>query len=187
MDLLDVIVVFSAISAAVGGWRLGFVARVTSWLGLALGLVIAARFLPTTVNAMRNSATTSQLLVVAGLLVGGAFVGQALGLLLGAQFHRLPLGPFRMADRGLGAIAGVVGVLVALCRHWPVRRDGPPGRRGAQCWLAPSIATRPALPTRCRRCAGSWVRASAPRCSPAWAGAAASDRRRRRLASRPTW
>ena len=47
MDLLDVIVVFSAISAAVGGWRLGFVARVTSWLGLALGVAIASAILLT--------------------------------------------------------------------------------------------------------------------------------------------
>ena len=46
MNLFDVIVVLLAAAAAIGGYRLGFLARVTSWIGLGLGLYLAARFLP---------------------------------------------------------------------------------------------------------------------------------------------
>jgi hypothetical protein len=42
VDVLDLIVVATALSAAVGGWRLGLLARATSWIGLAAGLVLAA-------------------------------------------------------------------------------------------------------------------------------------------------
>ena len=46
MDLLDLIVIVVAVMAAVGGYRLGFLGRVVSWLGLALGFYVAVRLLP---------------------------------------------------------------------------------------------------------------------------------------------
>ncbi len=131
MDLLDFLIAAVAISAAIGGFRLGFLARAVSWIGLGVGLVLAARVLPTVVSAIRNSNPTGKLLVAALVLLGGAFIGQALGLLLGSRMHGiLPLGPLRTIDDGVGAAVGLLGVLVAV-------------------WLLlPSMASVPGWPSR---------------------------------------
>ena len=103
-DLLDAVIAVVALSAAVGGFRLGFLARVVSWIGLAAGLVIAARLLPTVINIFRNSNPTGKLLVAALVLRGGAFIGQAIGLLVGARAHGvIPFGPLRTFDDAVGA------------------------------------------------------------------------------------
>lgn len=115
MDILDLIVVVLAAAAAVGGYRIGFLGRVTSWLGLALGFYLAVRFLPTVVLDMAGSSPGTQLTVAVLLLVGGAMAGQAAGLLLGSRLHgALPPGPIRVADRWIGSVLGVVGVLAVL-------------------------------------------------------------------------
>ena len=41
MDLLDLIVIVLAVAAAVGGYRLGLLGRLVSWLGLGLGFYVA--------------------------------------------------------------------------------------------------------------------------------------------------
>lgn len=115
MDVLDLIIVAVAVAAAVGGYRIGFLGRVTSWIGLALGFYIAVRFLPTVVVDMASSSPGVQLTVAILLLVGGAMAGQAVGLLAGARLHGiLPPGPVRVADRWVGSVLGVVGVIAVL-------------------------------------------------------------------------
>ena len=131
-DLLDVVIAVIAASAAVGGFRLGFLARAVSWVGLAAGLVIAARLLPTVINAFRNSDPTGKLLVATLVLLGGAFIGQAIGLLIGARAHGvLPFGPLRTVDDAVGAAVGLLGVLIAVwlllpsmanVAGWPARQ-----------------------------------------------------------------
>ena len=142
MNTLDLIILAVAASAIVGGWRLGLLARATSWLGLALGLFVAARLLPSIARAFEGSDPTSRLLVVAGLLVAGAFLGQALGLLVGAQVHRvLPPGPLRMVDRSLGGVAGLLGVLVALWVMLPAMANvqGWPAQQARHSAIARAI------------------------------------------------
>jgi S1-C subfamily serine protease len=113
LDFLDALILVAMVAAGIGGWRLGFLARMASWIGLGLGLYAAARLLPTAVRAFTGPDGSSRLLVASALLVGGAFVGQGLGLIMGAQIHRvLPLGPLKGADRAAGAVVGVFGVLV---------------------------------------------------------------------------
>jgi S1-C subfamily serine protease len=115
LDALDVIILIAAVSAAVGGYRLGFVGRVVSWLGLALGFYVAVRVLPPVLRSLHNSTATTLLVIAVVILVGGAMVGQAVGLLAGSQLHRaLPLGPVRMVDRVVGAAVGAAGVVVVL-------------------------------------------------------------------------
>ncbi len=147
MDLLDLIVIGVAIVAAVGGYRLGFVGRVASWLGLALGLYVAIRLLPTVLLHLSTASPGAQLVVSVLLLVGGAMLGQALGLLVGSRLHRaLPLGPVRQVDHVVGAGVGVVGVLAAL-------------------WLLlPSIAAVPGWPARATANSGisRWVSVNLP-------------------------
>lgn len=131
MNLLDGIIIVLALAAAIGGYRLGFLARAVSWVGLAIGLYVAARFLPTIIRALNLSSSSSRLLVAFLVLIGGALAGQAMGLLAGSRLHHaLPLGPLREVDRGVGAGVGALGVLVAL-------------------WLLlPSISAVPGWPAR---------------------------------------
>src|SRR3954469_17538804 len=114
-NLLDLLLVVAAVMAAVGGYRIGFVTRVTSWIGLGIGLAIAARFMPQAVDHFHFSTPTSRLLLAAGVLAIGAFIGQALGLIAGSQIHRvIPLGPARSVDRVVGAVVGAVGLAIAV-------------------------------------------------------------------------
>ncbi|HSS11881.1 MAG TPA: MarP family serine protease [Acidimicrobiales bacterium] len=148
MTLFDVIIVVAALAAAMGGYRLGFLARVTSWIGLALGVYLGARFLPRIINAASLANPVSRLLVAVLILISGAFVGQAVGLIVGARLHRaLPLGPVREVDRGIGAGIGALGILIAL-------------------WLLlPSMAVVPGWPARAARTStiSQWVDSNFPR------------------------
>jgi len=116
VNLLDLLILVAVTAAGVGGYRLGFLTRVTSWIGLAAGLYAGARVLPSAVELLGGDAdTTSRLLAAVVVLIGGAFLGQALGLVAGSRLRMaLPPGPVRGIDKGVGAIAGVLGVLVAL-------------------------------------------------------------------------
>jgi len=116
VNLLDVAILAALVVAAVGGYRLGFLARAASWVGLALGLYLAARWVPAAVELVGESAgTTSRLLVVFAVLIGGAFGGQALGLLAGSRLKMfLPPGPVRGIDKGVGSLLGIAGVLLSV-------------------------------------------------------------------------
>jgi S1-C subfamily serine protease len=147
VDALDFLVIAVAIAAAVGGYRLGFLGRVISWIGLALGFYVAIRVLPSVIVHMASSAPGLQVFVAILLLVGGALVGQAAGLLIGFRLHRaLPPGPVREVDRVVGAGVGALGVLTVL-------------------WLLlPSIAAVPGWPARAANgsAISRWVDAHLP-------------------------
>lgn len=148
MNVLDLVVLLLAVAAGVGGYRLGFLARAVSWIGLGIGLYVAARFLPALITHLNPGNPSERLLLAFAVLIGGALIGQAVGLLAGARLHRaLPLGPVREVDRGVGAGIGAIGVLVAL-------------------WLLlPSIAAVPGWPARQARTSSisNWVSAHFPR------------------------
>ncbi len=131
MDALDLVVAVAVVAAAVGGYRMGFLGRVISWLGLAVGFYVAVRFLPTVVSDLHQSSPGTLVAVAVVVLVGGAMVGQALGLIVGSRLHHiLPLGPLRLADRAVGAVVGAAGILAVL-------------------WLLlPSLAAVPGWPAR---------------------------------------
>jgi S1-C subfamily serine protease len=114
LNLLDLLVVALMIAAGVGGYRLGFIARALSWAGMALGIVITARFLPTILERFENGQPSGKLMIAIGVLLGGAFLGQAIGLIIGAQLHSvLPEGG-RPLDRAAGAVSGLIGVLLGV-------------------------------------------------------------------------
>jgi len=127
MNFLDIVILIMSASAAVGGYRLGFVTRVVSWIGLILGVVGGALLLPRIVRGMESSTGRQQLLLVAAAVVlGCALVGQALGLFLGSRLHlAMPVGSIRTFDSGVGAVAGVAGVLVAVWLLAPAMADVP--------------------------------------------------------------
>jgi S1-C subfamily serine protease len=114
VNLIDLLLVVLMVAAAVGGYRLGFLARALSWAGMGLGIVLAARFLPSILHRFENGQPSGKLMIALGVLLGGAFIGQALGLIIGAQLHTvLPVGG-RLPDRIAGAVSGVLGVLVGV-------------------------------------------------------------------------
>ena len=115
VNVFDIVLVVLAVSAAVGGYRLGFVQRATSWVGLALGVTAGVALLPRVLPEVRDASEATRSLVAIGLLVGTALIGQALGLVLGSRLHaELPPGAARQTDQVAGAAIGVVGVIVAL-------------------------------------------------------------------------
>jgi S1-C subfamily serine protease len=102
------------------------VTRVASWIVMAIGIVIAARLLPPLLRTLEGADQVTLLLVAVGTLLAGAFLGQALGLVVGSKLHlAIPLGPARVADRGAGAFAGAAGVLVGLWLLLPTMADVP--------------------------------------------------------------
>ena len=114
MNLLDLLVVVLCVSAAVGGYRLGFLARAFSWAGMGLGIVLSARFLPTLLEHFQEGQPSGKLMIAIGILLGGAFLGQAVGLLIGSQVHHAMPIAARPLDRASGAVSGVFGVLVGV-------------------------------------------------------------------------
>ncbi len=124
-----------AVSAAVGGFRLGFVTRVVSWIGLGLGLFLAIRLLPNVLEGLdaRNDALV--VLIAVGVVAAGAFLGQALGFFVGARLRPGDDdGAVRPVDGALGALAGVAGVVAFVWLLLPVLADTPG-------WVATQVRT----------------------------------------------
>jgi S1-C subfamily serine protease len=132
VNALDLVVIVLAFGAAVGGWRLGFVARALGWVGVAVGIAVAARFVPRVVTAFGGTRPENRAAVAVGFLLLAAALGQTVGLGLGALVHRvLPMPkPLPRWDRAAGAAIGAVGVIVlvwmlvpsfATARGWPAR------------------------------------------------------------------
>ena len=148
MNLLDLLIVALGVSAAVGGYRLGLVARALSWAGMALGIVLTARFLPDVIDAVNGPDPRGRLFIAIGVLLGGAFLGQALGLLAGARLHVVIPPPARPLDRVGGAIAGVLGILVGVWLLIPTLADVPGqiSREARSSAIARVIATAAPAP-----------------------------------------
>jgi S1-C subfamily serine protease len=93
---------------------------------MALGITLGALVLPPILRALDEASGAQLLFVTVGILLGAAFVGQAAGLLVGSRLHAtLPGASVRSADRTAGAVAGVMGVLVAVWLLLPLMADVP--------------------------------------------------------------
>jgi S1-C subfamily serine protease len=56
--------------------------------------------------------------------MGGAFIGQGVGLIVGAHIHRfIPHGPLRQFDKAAGGLVGILGILVAFWLLLPAMAD----------------------------------------------------------------
>jgi S1-C subfamily serine protease len=132
MNLLDVAILAAAIGAGYGGWRLGFIARLFAWAGVALGLVIGVHFVPRIVTAFGGTNSDDRVTVALLFLVLVATIGQAIGLGIGIFVHRsFPVRqPLPGWDRAAGAALGVTGVVLlvwmvipslATAKGWPAR------------------------------------------------------------------
>lgn len=135
MNVLDATIALLAVLAGVAGFRLGFVARVLSWAGLAAGVALAIVFLPKVTASLTRTEARTRLVVALVFVVGVALIGQAIGLAFGGAVRkrvRLPPMGARF-DRIAGAALGGLGVLVIV-------------------WLAiPALANAPGWPARAAR------------------------------------
>jgi S1-C subfamily serine protease len=130
---LDLAIIAAAVAAGVGGWRLGFIARVFAWAGVALGLIVGVRYVPRVVTAFGGTSSDDRVTVAALFLVLVATLGQALGLGIGVLVHRFTNDsgrPLPRWDRVAGAAIGTIGVLalvwmivpsLATAKGWPAR------------------------------------------------------------------
>lgn len=126
MNQLDLLVLVLLVPAAIGGYQLGFVARVTSWLGLGLGLYVALRLSPRVVDAAQGSSPANRFLLVSTTLLVGGLIGQAAGLALGNAARKgLTRSPLKSGDRYAGALAGGLGLLLLVWLVLPLMADVP--------------------------------------------------------------
>src|SRR3954447_19505626 len=88
MNLLDAAIVALAAAAAIGGWRLGFVARVFAWAGVAAGLAIGIHYVPRVVTSFGGTGADARVTVAVLFLILVATIGQAIGLGIGLFVHR---------------------------------------------------------------------------------------------------
>ncbi len=125
MNALDLLLVALLVAGAVGGFRLGFVTRVASWVGLVAGLVLAVVALGPLLGSLDGADAQTLLLVTAAVVFVGALGGQALGLAVGARFRPATRGPVRRTDRVAGGVVGIVGVVALIWLLVPVIADTP--------------------------------------------------------------
>jgi S1-C subfamily serine protease len=132
VNILDVVVVAAMIAAGYFGYRLGFVARVVSWAGLALGIVLAVAFVDDVMSLLSSQASQTRLFVALLFFLLLATTGQAVGYAAGLALRRRlpPREGLRQSDRVGGAVVGVLGVLAAVwlltpafasAQGWPAR------------------------------------------------------------------
>ncbi|MGH9165711.1 MAG: MarP family serine protease [Acidimicrobiales bacterium] len=142
MNVLDVAILVALLGAAAGGYRLGFVARVASWIGLAVGIYLAVVLLPTALRTFDTPDPGTKLAIAAVILLAGAFLGQGLGLILGASLRQfVPPGPLRTVDRSIGAMVGGAGVIVTVWLLLPAIAEvpGAPARQARNSAVARAI------------------------------------------------
>lgn len=127
MNLLDALILGAGLTAALVGYRLGFVTRVLSWTGLVVGLVIAVVSMPRLTDALSRTDPRTRLLAGLTLVAALALIGQAVGFAVGGRLLsrvRLGIGA-RRADRIAGAASGALGVLVIVWLATPALTSSP--------------------------------------------------------------
>jgi S1-C subfamily serine protease len=113
--------------AAVGGYRLGFLARVASWVGLGLGVVLAGWLAPIVMDQFDAGMPETRLLVAVGVFLLVTTIGASLGATLGANVRRLlpPGTGLRQVDRVAGGVVGALGGVLLVWLIVPLVAEVP--------------------------------------------------------------
>ncbi|MBK5222322.1 MAG: MarP family serine protease [Acidimicrobiia bacterium] len=124
LNLFDLAILAVIASACMAGWRLGFLTRVSSWLGAGLGLVVALRALPWIVDRLDGAGALRLALTGGGVIVAGVSIGSLIGLVVGARLRSAVSGDaLSPVDRFAGALTGAVGVLLGVWLLVPLMSD----------------------------------------------------------------
>ena len=107
MNLLDVLILVVTALAILGGYRLGFLARSLSWIGLLVAMLLAIRFTPDLVRSLSGATPRARLFAVLAFVIGLALLGQAVGLAAGGALRRRLGGGARISsiDRAAGMMS----------------------------------------------------------------------------------
>lgn len=113
MNAFDLVVIGIVIVAGTAGFRLGFVTRAASWVGLALGFYVAVRMLPSLLRSVGPDGAATRLGLASLVIFGGTFLGQAVGMVTGNRLvSSVPKrAGLRTLDHTLGLCLGAFGVL----------------------------------------------------------------------------
>lgn len=126
MTTIDWLIIVLCLFASFAGFRMGFVARSLSWLGMIAGVIVALLVMPMILRNASDMSSTGKLSIVVLIGLTGLLLGQMLGLFAGSRLSSvLPAGPLRSADKVLGAVVGVLGVLVFVWILVPIAGNVP--------------------------------------------------------------
>jgi S1-C subfamily serine protease len=128
VNLFDLVIIAVLVGAGVAGYRLGFVARVTSWIGLGIGILVAAWLTPKLQldTALQAADPATRLIVVGAAFLIIASLGGALGAAAGMALRRvIPFGAIRKVDQAGGAVAGAIGAVILLWLLIPAIAEVP--------------------------------------------------------------
>ncbi len=127
MNLFDLVVLAVVAAGAVVGFRVGFLIRAFSWLGLSLGVLLGLRLMPRVAHAMPGATPGVRLLAVAALLLGLALVGHTTGLVASRALRNRVArsGATSALDRLAGGFLGAIGGVVLLWLLVPAMRSTP--------------------------------------------------------------
>lgn len=114
--------IVSVLSAAVGGYRMGFLARVASWIGLGAGIYAAIRLSPVVLDRYQSGQPETRLLVALGFFLVVSTAGASLGAVAGHSVRRLipPGTGLRTADRAAGGVVGALGGVILVWLLVPI-------------------------------------------------------------------
>lgn len=142
MNTFDFLILLAAAAAAFAGWKAGIAARLVGWVGVAVGLVVALRLLPTIAGWFDPEEPGLQFAVASAVVIAGAMLGQGVGQMLGAKLQvALPAGPWKIADRSGGLLAGLATVVIAVWLASPplAETSGWPADQARGSVLAKSV------------------------------------------------
>jgi S1-C subfamily serine protease len=129
VNFLDLLILAAALAAGWIGYRLGFVRRLTSWVGLCAGVVLAVLLVDDVAEALRGTPPRTRLLGALAFVLLAATIGQAVGYAIGGVLHRrfgrTASAGLRQGDRVAGAALGVTGVLVVMWLLIPALASSP--------------------------------------------------------------
>lgn len=122
MNGFDLLLLLLAVAAAVGGWRIGFLRRLATWLGAGVGLALAIALAPLVIGWFDLRSDQLLLLATTALLVLFASIGQAVGAVIGARLHHgvVDRRSVRSVDAAGGSLLGVIGVVALTWLVLPV-------------------------------------------------------------------
>jgi S1-C subfamily serine protease len=127
VNALDLIILAAMVGAGYAGYRLGFVARAVSWIGLVIGLVVAVAVVDDLVNALADEPAATRLVAALAFVVILGTTGQLVGFVVSAAIaERMPPRPaIPRGDRIAGAVTGVLGVFVVVWLLSPALTSAP--------------------------------------------------------------
>ncbi len=126
MNLLDLTLLAALVIAAIGGYRMGLVARGASWVGVAAGIALSIWAVPAVLGWFEAGSATLRLLLGLGVLMLSISLGASLGDLVGYRLRRvIHATPLRPLDRIGGVAAGAFGILLVLWFLLPAAASVP--------------------------------------------------------------